>query len=320
MRLRKILAIAVVLCFTLAGAANAADFPNRTIRLIVPFAAGGATDLMARVLTPAMSGELGNIDIIVENRGGGGGAIAMMELIQSPPDGYTLILASTAAAVVTPIISDVGYSKADLIPIVQLAELPTNIFVLADSEIQSMEDLMRLGQENFGRLTFSTSGTGSLHHIVAELFQHTAGKQGLLTHVPYNSGTESITAVLGGHVHMAFANASYGESYVNQQGIMRVIATSSEYGCPVVEGVPTFRSLGYDVTIANWWGLFARTGTSEEILDIVAEAVRNAMADPEVYQAMVNLGMLPDYMGRADFTAKYLAQYDQLAEVLADLF
>jgi len=318
--MKRIFAISMILCMLFAGAANAADFPNRTIRLIVPFAAGGATDLMARVLTPAMSANMGNIDIIVENRAGGAGAIAMMELLQSPADGYTLILASTAAGIVTPIISDVGYSKDDLMPIVQVAELPTNIFVLADSEIQSMEDLLRLGQENFGRLTYSTSGTGSLHHIVAELFQHTAGLQGLLTHVPYNSGTESITAVLGGHVHMAFANASYGESYVNQQGVMRVIATSSEYGCPIVEGVPTFRSLGYDVTIANWWGLFARAGTSEEILDIVEEAVRNAMADPEVSQAMVSLGMLPDYMSRADFTVKYLAQYDQLAEVLTDLF
>jgi tripartite-type tricarboxylate transporter receptor subunit TctC len=304
----------------LTVSASAADYPSRTIRVIVPFAAGGSTDLMTRILAPAVSSRLGNIDIIVENRAGGGGAIAMMELVQSPADGYTLIMASPQSAVMTPILSDVGYSNEDLAPIALVSSLPTNIFVLAESEIKNMDDLLRLAGENYGRLTYSTSGTGSTHHIVGELFQYMAGRPGLLTHVPYTSGTESITAVLGGHVDMTFANASYGESYVNQQGILRSIATSAEHGCAIVPDTPTLRSLGYDVTIGSWWGFAARTGTPEEILNIVSEAVSGAMADPEVRQAMINIGMLPHYMNRADFTNKYSVQYNQLSGILADLF
>jgi len=319
MKLRRILAISAILCMTLAFAANAADFPSRTIRLIVPFAAGGSTDLTSRIIAPAMSKSLKNVDIIVENRAGGGGAMAMMELVQAAPDGHVLALVSQNASIMTPILSDVGFTKVDIAPVAQVAELPTNVFVKADSEVNTVADLIRLGEKNYGKMTYSTSGTGSIHHVVAELFQHTANKKGLLTHVPYNSGTESITAVLGGHVDMAFANASYGESYVKQQGVMKMVATTAEDES-MFPDVPTFRSLGYDVAISSWWGIVARAGTPPEILDMIDKAVKDAVADPEVGKAMENLGMPPDYIGRTDFTIKYLSQYDQLGGVLAGLF
>jgi len=322
MKLRKILAMLMILCFVLvvSGSPAAADFPNRTMRIIVPFSAGGATDLMARILAPAMSSRLGDIDIIVENRPGGGGAIGMMELVGSPADGHTLILASTAAAMFTPIISDVAYSNVDLAPIAQVSTLPTNIFVPTESELQTFEDFVRLAQENFGRMTFSTTGVGSPHHIVAELFQDAAGLPGLLTHVPFTSGPESVAAVLGGHVDVVFANASYGESYVRQQGIMRVLASSSPYGCPILPGIPSLLSLGYDVSFSSWWTLFAPAGTPVEILDLLDNVIEDAITNPEVIQQIENIGMLVAYVDRATFTAQYAEQFDQMQEFLPALF
>jgi tripartite-type tricarboxylate transporter receptor subunit TctC len=319
MKLRRIFAIAMILCMTLSVSAHAAGFPSQSIRLIIPITAGGATDLVARILAEELSSAWGGVEVIVENKPGEGGAITMRELIQAPADGYTLALAATGTVAMTPILSDVGYTKDDIVPIVQIAELPTNLFVRADGEIQSMEDLMRLAEANFGSLTFS-AGTGGIHHIVAELFMLAAGKPGLLTHMPAGSGLEGLTAVVEGRSNMAFASASYGEPFVNQQGVLKLIATSSGQGCPIVAGVPTFRSLGYDVAIANWTGLFARTGTPEGIINTVAEAVGKAMENPEVIEAMAGFGMPAVFMNRADFTAKYFSQYEQLAEVLADLF
>ena len=326
MSLRRVFAISMILCMVLAVAvgspttANAAKYPSKTIRLIVPFAAGGSTDLMARVLVQPMSKLLGGAEIVVENRGGGGGAMAMMEMLRSAPDGHTLILASCNSAVITPILSDVGYSNADIAPVAQVTELPTNLFVKADSKVRTVADLMKLAEANHGKMTYSTSGAGTIHHIVAELLQREAKKPGLLTHIPYNSGTESITAVLGGHNEVAFANASYGENYVKQQGTMRAIATSAAGGDVNLPDVPTLKSLGYDITLTSWFGIAARTGTPQEILDLLSETIKNALKDPELIKSFPNLGMTVDYIGRADFTSQYQSQYKQLKGVLGELF
>ena len=321
MNLRKILAVSMILCMVLVGgsvAASAANYPNRAISIIVPFAAGGSTDLMARVLAPVMSSLLGGVDIIIENRAGGGGAIAMVEIMRAAPDGYTIILASANSAVFTPILSDVGYSNEDIVAIAQVSELPTNVFVQADSDIKTVEDLLRIAEER--KLTYSTSGAGSLHHVVAELFQHVIGKPGLLTHVPYNSGTESITAVIGGHVDMAFANASYGETYVKQQDLLKVIATTGENGCAILPEVPSFKSLGYDVTLSSWFGMMARTGTPQEIIDLIDKSIREALTDTDLLEAFDKIGQTADYIGSTEFAAKYSAQYEQMRELLKIIF
>ena len=321
MKFRSILAISVILCMVMAMSmtAHAANFPNRTIRILVPFSAGGATDLMARILAPAMSSRLGDIDIIVENRPGGGGAISVMELITSPADGHTLMIHTVNDASLTPILTDVAYTPQDIAPIAQTTTLPTTIFVRAESEIETVADLLSMAQENYGRMTFGTTGAGSLHHIIAEAFQFAAGYPGILTHVPFNSGPESIAAVMGGHVDVVFGNASYGTSHVRNQGVMRGIATSSGTGCPILPEMPTFRSLGFDVAYESWWGFGAPAGTPEEILDLLDGVIRDTMADPEVIQSLMNVGMVPSYLSRSDFTAMWRGQYYEMRELLTSI-
>jgi len=320
----RIFAVSMTLCMVLAfsgaipAAESAANFPRQTIRVIVPFAAGGATDLMARVLVPEMSKRLG-VDMIIENRAGGGGAPAINEMLRSAADGHTILLSSANAAVITPILSDVGYTNVDIAPIAQVSELPTNLFVKADSNIHSVADLMSMADAG-NRVTYSTSGAGSIHHVVAELFQIEANKRGSLTHVPFNSGTESLTAVMGDHVNVAFANASYGETYAKQQGVLRVIATTAMDRDAILPETPTFRSLGYDVTLTSWFGFVARAGTPAAILDRLDEVVRDSMTEPELLKAFESLGQTANYVNRTDFTTRYVNQYAQLGTVLKEIF
>ena len=325
MSLRRIYVISMILCmlFVAAGSpaeVSAAGFPSKTIRLIVPFAAGGSTDLMARVLVQPLSKRLGDAEIIVENRPGGSGAIATMEMLRSAPDGHTLMLASPSNAVMPPILSDVGYTNESLVPVSQLTELPTDLYVKADSEIKTLEDLVKAAEKDYGKMTYSTSGAQSIHDVVARLFQHVINKPNLLTHIPYDGGAEGLTAVLGGHVDVSFANASYAENYVKQQGTLRVLATSNEGGDVLLPDVPSFKSLGYDVTLTSWWGLFAPAGTPQEIVELLDKTVNDSLTDNETIQGFTNLGMTVNYLNHADFAAKYMSQYDLLKGVLANLF
>ena len=323
---RKIIAVLIVSCVALAvgfagslTAASATDFPSRTIRIIVPFGAGGATDLMARALAPHMSSNLGGVEIIVENRPGGGGAIAAMEMLLSPPDGYTIMLSSGNDMLLTPNISDVGYTIADYAPIARVSTLPTTIFVRTESEVETLGDLVRLAEENFGRLSFATTGAGSGHHVVAEAFQLALGKPGLFTHVPFSSGPESIAAVLGGHVDFVFGNASYGESYVRSQGVLRGLATTASVSCPILPELPSLRSLGYDVTFYSVWGFTARAGTPAEILNALDEAARKALESPEIAQIFENIGLIVDYLGRTEFTIDMLDEYYRMGNLLREI-
>ena len=325
MNLRRIYVISMILCmlFVAAGSpaeVSAAGFPTKTVRLIVPFAAGGSTDLMARVLVQPLSKRLGDAEIIVENRPGGSGAIATMEMLRSAPDGHTLMLASPSNAIMPPILSDVGYTNESIIAIAQATELPTNVYVKADSEIKTLEDLIKAADKDFGKMTYSTSGAQSIHDVIAKLFQHVIKKPGLLTHIPYNSGTEGLTALLGGHVDISFANASYAENYVKQQGTLKVLATSDEGGDANLPDVTSFKSLGYEVTLTSWWGVFAPVGTPKEIIELLDNAIKDSLADEETVKGFTNLGMTVNYLNHTDFSVKYLSQYDQLKEVLKDLF
>jgi len=300
-------------------AVAAANFPSKPIRIIVPFSAGGATDLMARALAPLLSSRLGGAEIIIENRGGGGGAPAVLEMLRSALDGHTIMLHSGNDGLLTPNISDVGYTVVDIAPIAQVSSLPTSIFVKADREIETLADLMRLGEQNYGKMSYGTTGAGSGHHIVAEALQHLAKKPGLFTHVPFNSGPECMAAVLGGHIDFVFGNASYGETYVKSQGVMKVIATSAEDKCPILPEVPNLRSQGYDFAWETWWGFGARAGTSPEILDILDKAIKDTLTDPTLPQIFTNLGLTINYINRTDFTILWMKQFEEMKVLLKEL-
>ncbi len=282
-----------------------------TIKIIVPFNAGGSTDLLARLLAPEMSTRLG-VPVIVENKPGGGGAIGMLEMIKSKPDGHTMILTSVNAATLTPNASDVGYTNKEMVPISQLTKMATGIIVNTESGITNLDEFIAACEANFGKKTFCTTGTGSIHHLTAELFMKEIGKPGLINHVPFDSGTEAIAAVLGKQIDFSFGDAADCLPLV-KDGKLRVIAIASAPDRDkFLPDAPTFKELGYNIPqMGPWTALAAPTGTPQEVITKLDETVKECMALPNIQEGLEKLSLASAYMNSADITKKWMAEYDQ---------
>lgn len=289
----------------------AVKFPTSTIKIIVPFNAGGSTDMLARLLAPELSSRLG-APVVVENKPGGGGAIGMLEMLNSKPDGHTLILTSVNAATLTPNNSDVGYTNKEMQPISQLTKVSTGIIVNAESGITNLDEFLAKVEANPGKMTFSTTGAGSIHHLTAELFMKEIGKPGLINHVPFDSGTEAIAAVLGKQIDFSFGDAADCLPFV-KDGKLRVIAMAADPGRDsFFPEAPSFKELGYNIPqMGPWTALAAPIDTPKEVITKLDETVKEVMALPGIQEGLSKLSLAPAYMNSADITKKWMAEYDQ---------
>jgi tripartite-type tricarboxylate transporter receptor subunit TctC len=315
--MKKISKIALVLTvifsvvvFSVSGAGQAEqeeaasmDYPTGNITVYVPFSAGGSTDLMARIIADPLSDKLG-VPLVVENRPGGGGAIAMNALAGAKPDGYTIALTSLGPAMLTPNQGDVGYTDEEFAPISQTSFLPSMLFVSSESEYETLEELIAAAKERYGEMTYSSTGAGGTGHVACELFQEELGEKGLFNMVPFDSGTEATTAVLGGHIEFSLGDAGDTADHV-ADGNLRVLAIASEERDPMFPDVPTFRELGYDVVIGPWWGFAAPAGTPEDVLAILDDAIKETLALPEVVSQMGNINSPVVYTETTPFTRKW---------------
>lgn len=299
-------------------AAPAEKLFTSTIKIIVPFNPGGSTDMLARLLAPELSTRLG-VPVVVENKPGGGGAIGMIEMIKSKPDGQTLILTSINAATLTPNISDVGYTNKEMVPISELTKMSTGIIVSTDSGINSIEDLIAAAEKTPG-MTYSTTGTGSIHHLTAEKFMQEIGKPGLLNHVPFDSGTEAIAAVLGQQINFSFGDAADCLAFV-KDGKLKVLAIASDPGRDLfLPDVPTFKELGYNIAqMGPWTALAAPAGTPDAVVNKLDETVKEVMDLPAIQEGLVKLSLAPAYLNRAEITEKWMREYEQNGALIKSL-
>ena len=281
-----------------------------TVKIIVPFNPGGSTDMLARLLAPELSTRFG-VPVVVENKPGGGGAIGMIDMLGSKPDGHTVILTSVNAAALTPNMSDVGYTNKEMAPISQLTSVSTGIIVNAESDIKTLDELIAKGEANPGTMTFATTGTGSIHHIAAELMMKEIGKPGLFNHVPFNSGTEAIAAVLGKQIDFSFGDAADCLALV-KDGKLRVLAMAADPGRDYFfPDAPSFKELGYNIgQMGPWTALAAPVETPDETINLWDKTVNEVMQLPNIQEGLVKLSLAPAYLNRADITAKWMAQYE----------
>lgn len=327
--MKKILCIilaTIILLVSVVGCSNSAQAPTSseghftsTIKIIVPFNPGGSTDMLARLLAPELSSRLG-VPVIVENKPGGGGAIGMIEMINSKPDGNTLILTSVNAATLTPNISDVGYTNKEMVPISQLTKMSTGIIVNAESDIKTLDDFIAKAEANFGTMTYATTGAGSIHHLTAELLMKEIGKPGLINHVPFDSGTEAIAAVLGNQINFSFGDAADCLPLV-KDGKLRVLAMASDPDRDFfLNDAPTFKELGYNIgQMGPWTALAAPAGTPDEIITLLDETVKECMELPSVQEGLIKLSLAPAYMNRTDITNKWMTEYEQNKAIIDGL-
>ncbi len=279
-RLGRRAAIAATLGLAaLAGGQAQAAFPERPITLVVGFPPGGGGDLYGRLIATAMGKTLGQT-VIVENRPGAGGNIAAGLVAKAAPDGYTILLAMSGNLAVSPALKpqSLPYKVPDdFAPIGLILEAPHGLFVATPSHFKTAREVIDAAKQK--ELTFASTGTGGAAHIGMETIKELGHLK--LLHVPYKGSGPAITDMLGGQIDMFFATASPLVQQV-QQGQLRVLALTGRQRSPILPDVPTFKELGIDMTMTQWYGLAAPAGTPPAVIKVLSEHLSRALADPTV--------------------------------------
>lgn len=288
MKLLKPLLIALaVLC---PAVAQAQDFPNRNIRLIVPFPPGGPNDIIARVVGKRME-EILKQTIVVDNRSGQGGVLGTDLVAKAAPDGYTVGIASAGALAISPSMEKVAYDTLkDLQPVTLVAKVPEMLVVATSVPASNMKELVALAKAQPGKLNFASSGPGSMPHLAGELFKLTAKID--MTHVPYKGAAPAVNDLLGQQVQMVFLDLPVLLPQINA-GKLRPIAVGAPERVPSAPDVPTTAEVGMpDLLTENWYGMVAPAHTSPKIVAILNKAAVEAIKDSEVKEKLASQGAI----------------------------
>ncbi len=308
--------IPALLALLAAWPALAQDaFPNRPVRLIVPFATGGPSDILARLMTPRMSQLLGQ-PVVVEARPGAGGVTGVDVMVKAPADGYTIALGSAGGLVISPGLDrNMPYDTLrDLAPLSLAAVVPEPVVVGAATPFHSMQELLAAARARPGQLNYASTGTGSMPHLAGEWIKAVAGVN--ITHVPYRGGAPLATALLTGEVQIGLADLPILLPHL-RAGSIRALAIGHATRVPWLPEVPTMAEVGLaEVNTDNWHGLVARAGTPEAILARLAEAAVTAIKDPAVARLMYDQGALPGGNSRAEFATFIRAELERWGGVI----
>jgi tripartite-type tricarboxylate transporter receptor subunit TctC len=281
----------------LSPPALAQAWPAKPIKFIVPFAPGGANDLMARAAAQGASTHLG-VNIVVENRPGAGGTIGSDFVAKSAPDGYTFLISAAGVISNSMIKRNMPFQDSDLTPVALIGLAPSVILVAPDSPYKTLKDFVDASKVGQG-LFFATAGTGSTPHFVAEMLNTKYGAK--LSPVPYKSGSESTTAVIGGQIASTSEASIVSLGYL-KSGRLRALATTWTKRIDAYPNLPTAIEQGFpDIRIAHWAGLHAPKSTPPEVLEKMAAAIDAAMKSPVITEKLVALGITPMGGTRADF-------------------
>lgn len=280
------LALMFVLVFNTAGLA--ADYPTRPITLIVPYSAGGSTDIQARVIAKHMKEKLGK-PVNVVNKPGGGGAVGMVAAKMAKPDGYTFILTASGPVSVTPYRTAAGYDPLkDYEYMAQLSSVYFALNVNSKSGLKTFQEWADFAAMNPEKATYATTGAGlHIHLVMVDLL----GRMNLnLQHIPFDGASEAIGQLLGGHVFAAMVSLPDCINHY-RSGALNTLAIASEKRHPDIPDVPTLGELGYNVSAGGWFAFMAPKGTPADIITKLNSSVASALEQPEVIERYKNLGM-----------------------------
>jgi tripartite-type tricarboxylate transporter receptor subunit TctC len=284
------LAVALAALICMAPQAQAQTYPSQTVKIVVPFVAGGGVDVVARIIAPRLAEELGQ-SVIIENRGGAGGSLGATAVAQSPPDGYTLLLGTGSTHGTNFIVySKLPYDPVrDFTPVVLCTTSPLLLVVPPTLPAKSAEEFIAYARSKPGELSFASFGTGSSNHLVAELFNSMAKIRA--THVPYRGAAPALTDLIGGRVQYTFDGVSTSTPHIHS-GNIRVLGTSGMSPVPTFPDVPSIGKSalpGFEGGV--WFGLFAPAGTPKPAVDLINAKVNLVLTKAAVKENFAKLGI-----------------------------
>jgi len=285
---RSIAALGAALAAQLA---SAQAFPTKPIRIVVPYPAGGTTDIMARALQEPMQKTLGQ-PVIVDNKAGAAGAIGAREVARAPADGYTLLFSNNGPSSTTPLlVKDAGYNGVkDFTPVSQVSSAPLFVVINAAVPASDLKGFIEYGRVQPNALEYASAGIGSLGHLASEMFARSAGIR--MIHIPYKGQAPTANAVMTGEVKVLITTSSGAMNSFIKEGKLKLLGVSTPQPSPLAPGAPTVNSVlpGYNVEI--WFGLLGPAGMPSDVVAKLNDAVTKALALPELQARFQNFGVI----------------------------
>jgi tripartite-type tricarboxylate transporter receptor subunit TctC len=310
MRARFALALVV-----LVGQALAAEpYPDRPVTMIVPYAAGGSSDVLARLIGERLTKSLGQ-PIVIDNRAGAGSRLGIELAAKSTPDGYTLLLADMPHTIIPAIQKGVQYDPvADFTPIALIGTASMFFFVNPQLKAQTLREFVALAKAEPGKVTIASGGIGSATHLTAELFQARAGIK--LVHVPFRGAGPAMNDLVAGHVQSGFTTLATASSVLDR---VRALAVASDTRSPVQADIPTFREAGIDLVVAHWWGVLAPARLPPEISARLTAGIKAVIDADDIAARLVTLGVTPSHASPAQFRALIESDTARWAEIVSSV-
>ena len=310
----RIAMIAAALAF--CGAAAAQTYPSKPVKVVVPFAAGGAVDILTRVLADKMQPALGP-PVVVEPVVGAGGNIGSANVAKSAPDGYTLLMATTGTHTINPgLYKNMPFDAVkDFAPITVVASVPNILVVHPDVPAKTVKELVELAKSKPGKLNFASFGHGTSNHLSGELLKSVAGID--VVHVPYKSAPQAVLEIVGGQVNFAFVNAPLALPQV-RAGKLRALAVTGAKRSPAVPDLPTMAEAGLPAfVVESWYGLMAPAGTPDAVIRKLHDETVKTLARPDLAAAFAKQGADVVTAKPAEFAAIIATEKARWAEVIA---
>jgi tripartite-type tricarboxylate transporter receptor subunit TctC len=305
-------AVALIALAGLLPLTHAAEYPEKPVRIIVPYAPGGGADTAARAIGQRLS-EVFNQSFIVENRAGASTQSGTVAVTRAAPDGYTLLLGTANLATNAVLFEKLPYdAQRDLAPISLITKAPVYVMVNAESSVKDLKGLITQARSAKDGLSYGTAGNGSIPHLAGELFRSTTGAP--LLHIPYKGSSEAVAALVGKQLDLSFDNLPPTFGMI-RAGKLRPLAVAAAKRSALMPDVPTTGELGVAVEASSWWGLLAPAGTPQPVIAKLNKAMVEALATPQMREQLARLGIEPESCSPAEFTALIKAETQKWGQV-----